>query len=137
MFDPVQTLQGSSSSSWSKISLQSKLSARKNENSKQLEKLKFKESNCTEDLNYAGKMIGVLKPLKDKRTDLEEKRANESFPCSQCVKAFPTKIGLEKHLRTHTGEKCVILFECNQCPKVFQNNSELKKHLGTHTGEGL
>ena len=81
-------------------------------------------------------MIGVTKPLKDSRTDLEEKRAIESFPCNQCLKAFPTKIGLETHLRTHTGEKCVILFECTQCPKVFPNNSELKKHLGTHTGEG-
>ena len=119
-----------------KISLESKLSANKKENSKQLAKIKFKESNCAKDLNDARKVIGVLKPLKDKRTDLEEKRANELFPCSHCLKAFPTQIGLEKHLRTHTGEKCVTLFKCNQCPKVFPNNSDLKRHLGTHTCEG-
>lgn len=52
------------------------------------------------------------------------------FPCSQCTKCFKRQDDLNRHMRTHTGEKP---FACNECEKRFMRSDHLKKHMNTHT----
>ncbi|KAM6941553.1 uncharacterized protein PEZ65_003549 isoform 1-T1 [Lycodopsis pacificus] len=54
------------------------------------------------------------------------------FPCSMCEKRFPEKGLLMIHERTHTGEKP---FPCTFCEKRFASQGELRLHRRTHTGE--
>ena len=118
-----------------KVSFQIKLKAKKIENLQKIEGLKLKEINYTEDLTYFKQIDGVVEPLIQKRNVFKEKLVHDSFSCDICLKAFSNKIGLEKHLRIHTGKKCIVLSECNLCLKAFTNNIDLKKHLRTHTCE--
>merc|ERR1712055_1014331 len=50
----------------------------------------------------------------------------------QCAKAFNEVGNLNKHERTHTGERP---FACSKCVKVFNQSGHLKIHERTHTGE--
>ncbi|CAH2065054.1 unnamed protein product, partial [Iphiclides podalirius] len=45
--------------------------------------------------------------------------------CHYCGKGFPTKVQLESHIRTHTGERPFI---CEYCPTTFSQKSNLYKH---------
>ncbi|KAG6459864.1 hypothetical protein O3G_MSEX011645 [Manduca sexta] len=45
--------------------------------------------------------------------------------CHHCGKGFPTKVQLESHMRTHTGERPFI---CEYCPTTFTQKSNLYKH---------
>ncbi|KAM6971837.1 uncharacterized protein FYW47_003982 [Aplochiton taeniatus] len=54
------------------------------------------------------------------------------YPCSICKKRFQEKGHLMVHQRLHTGEKP---FSCTSCEKRFASQGELRLHMRTHTGE--
>ncbi|XP_028517593.1 B-cell lymphoma 6 protein homolog isoform X2 [Exaiptasia diaphana] len=83
-----------------------------------------------------------------------------AFRCEQCQKEFDTSAALERHKRSHSGErpyKCKICgwgfnlsgnlnqhmaihqkvkpFKCVYCGKTFARSNVLKAHVRCHTGE--
>ena len=54
------------------------------------------------------------------------------FQCKICKKRFTQKVHLEKHFRIHTGERP---FQCKICKKRFSRLDNFKDHLVIHTGE--
>ena len=54
------------------------------------------------------------------------------YVCSQCQKSFSLSGHLKTHLKSHTGEKN---YGCLQCDKAFSTAAELKLHTRSHTGE--
>lgn len=56
-------------------------------------------------------------------------RRRHKHPCPYCEKNLDTKYKLERHVRTHTGEKP---FECEVCKTRFNQKSSLKTHSTIH-----
>lgn len=52
--------------------------------------------------------------------------------CVQCGKTYADKVGLDKHMMFHTGEKP---YSCETCGKAFIQKVTLQDHMRTHTGE--
>ncbi|KAH8297607.1 hypothetical protein KR054_004417, partial [Drosophila jambulina] len=68
------------------------------------------------------------------------KCASGPLTCSHCSKSFrfksqleghllTQKVTLQKHIRTHTGERP---YKCSHCSKAFSRKGALKTHIGAH-----
>ncbi|MCL4154706.1 UNVERIFIED_CONTAM: hypothetical protein GTU68_014409, partial [Idotea baltica] len=58
--------------------------------------------------------------------------AEAKHKCSFCGRGFLKLQNLQRHVRTHTGEKP---FFCNICGRGFVRMQNLQRHVRTHTGE--
>ncbi|XP_063886872.1 longitudinals lacking protein, isoforms H/M/V-like isoform X25 [Scylla paramamosain] len=65
------------------------------------------------------------------RSHLEycRRASNPQFTCQTCHKSFAYRKDLEKHERTHTGERP---YTCHYCPFRFADRSSLVKHRRRH-----
>ena len=59
-------------------------------------------------------------------------RKNHTYKCEVCLRCFGNKSGLDRHQRTHTGEKP---FSCHVCNKKFALKSSLRRHVAIHSDE--
>ncbi|XP_052864045.1 zinc finger protein 34-like [Anopheles cruzii] len=55
-----------------------------------------------------------------------------TFRCTFCERTFGTRARLERHERSHTGERP---FACRSCPKTFAHASQLAAHRSRHINE--
>ncbi|KAK3708507.1 hypothetical protein RRG08_067182 [Elysia crispata] len=74
----------------------------------------------------------VVSKLKEHMLLHSSKPETRMFVCDQCPMSYLRKANLERHMRTHTGEKP---YACSHCSKRFRSNGMLRKHLLTHTQE--
>ncbi|KAF7237300.1 hypothetical protein EYD10_15950 [Varanus komodoensis] len=56
------------------------------------------------------------------------------YKCPDCGKSFRWSCDMHRHQRTHTGEKP---YKCLDCGKSFHRSFNLHRHCRTHTGEKL
>ena len=61
-------------------------------------------------------------------------RRRQKHICKFCSKILDTRYKLERHLRTHTGERP---FVCKKCHSRFNQKSSLKTHSNIHAREAL
>ncbi|CAL4249273.1 unnamed protein product, partial [Meganyctiphanes norvegica] len=59
-------------------------------------------------------------------------KQGRSYLCSVCPYQTAQKEHLQRHMRTHTGEKP---FACTYCPYRSTQKISLQNHIRTHTGE--
>lgn len=55
-----------------------------------------------------------------------------TFPCPSCPLVFPQAYQLNRHMRSHTGERP---FVCGVCHSAFARKDTLVQHGRSHTGE--
>ncbi|XP_020817822.1 zinc finger protein 467-like [Drosophila serrata] len=54
------------------------------------------------------------------------------FQCPDCPKSFLQKTKLQRHVKTHSGERP---YTCSYCQASFSRSEHLQRHVRKHTGE--
>ena len=80
------------------------------------------------ECELCGKVFGTKFRLKSHKIFVHKQAGK--YPCAVCGKNLPTEKHLQRHLRTHTGEKTL---KCDICEKLFKEKSQLSEHQrGVH-----
>ncbi|XP_017035704.1 gastrula zinc finger protein XlCGF7.1-like [Drosophila kikkawai] len=64
-----------------------------------------------------------------KNNNMEEQ---QPFKCTHCPKSFLQKPKLQRHIKTHSGERP---YTCSYCQASFSRSEHLQRHVRKHTGE--
>ncbi|KAH7974827.1 hypothetical protein HPB49_020189 [Dermacentor silvarum] len=94
------------------------------------------ELSPQEDLSERGDQLQAPECSNSTTSHASKRKRKKSrkYPCkcSYCDKVFDHKGSMDKHLRTHTGERP---FPCQLCPMKFTQKQSVVRHMRTHTGE--
>ncbi|XP_075560438.1 uncharacterized protein LOC142592726 isoform X3 [Dermacentor variabilis] len=66
--------------------------------------------------------------------DLGQTMVPRRFGCSLCSYTAAASSLVERHMRTHTGERP---YRCEYCSKAFSQRCNLVRHSRMHTGQRL
>ncbi|XP_077440903.1 uncharacterized protein LOC144062949 [Vanacampus margaritifer] len=111
---------------------------------------------CREDLQSTPDYLAPISDMDDMNSDgdsdyrdnaKEPLKINQKLKCSECGDLFAHKKDLDRHAKTHTGEKplnsavvrkpsnTVKSFTCSVCTKSFPSRDILIAHIKAHTQE--
>lgn len=83
-------------------------------------------ANGNQDKNFCSKSCEI----KHSGT-AEEAKDLKTVECQLCFKKISRRSGLQRHLRTHSGERP---YKCHICMKSFSDSSNLQHHRRIHDG---
>ncbi|XP_050395157.1 zinc finger protein 236 [Patella vulgata] len=88
-----------------------------------------------EELTVSEKILMESAVEKDRISEIKavsepvESDSKHPYKCNHCCKSFKKPSDLQRHIRTHTGEKP---FSCDICNRSFTVKSTLASHIKTH-----
>lgn len=94
-----------------------------------------KRRHGTRQKNYCCDICGVsFTAARDLRVHIRghDESILPSYECCECKRSFLWPSHLERHMRTHTGDRP---YTCYACDRQFAQVGNLNLHVRTHTGE--
>ncbi|XP_050926384.1 zinc finger protein 585A isoform X2 [Lates calcarifer] len=85
-----------------------------------------------EELEWDPANSGDISDVHHTDDQQQDRRVDQSCCCQMCGEKFLNSRALQRHLRTHHGNKP---HKCSQCEKSFNFMNRLKRHFLTHTKE--